>query len=261
MATSSERPITDLDSPDETTRRWAVEDLGDCGDDAAVELLVRALADPSPAVCEAALDALERIGGETVVQAALPALRSEHVPLRNAASLLLSQLGETAVEHLVGMAADEEKDVRLFAIDTLGRIGSPSAEAAIIRMLTDPDINVAAAAAAALGEVGTASAVGPLIEALKADSWVRCAVAKSLGQIGGVEAAAMLAVLTAGEDELVAYAAIQALTQMENTTAHRGAFRDLVDHSNPVIRDAAAAALEGLSSVRVASGGLLTPHS
>ncbi|MHB8972986.1 MAG: HEAT repeat domain-containing protein [Pirellulaceae bacterium] len=215
MAICSERLTADLCSPDETTRRYAVEELGDCEDQTAVELLIRALADPSAAVREAALDSLERIGGEAVVQAALPALRSQHVPLRNAACFLLGQLGETAVEHLAEIATDGEKDVRLFAIDTLARIGSHSAEAAIIPALQDLDINVAAAAAAALGEVGTASAVVPLIAVLTSDSWVRCAVAKSLGQIGNLDAVQALTELAQDEDTLVAYAATKALTEAD----------------------------------------------
>ena len=249
MATSSERLIPDLNSPDETTRRCAVEDLGDCGDEAAIELAVRALADPSPAVCEAALDTLARIGGIAVVQAVLPALRSERVRFRNAATVLLSELGETAAEYLAGMTSDEDRDVRLFAIDTLTRIRSRTAETAIIRALKDPDINVAAAAAAALGEIGAVSAVPSLIAALTADSWVRCSVAKSLGQIGGIEATTTLAALTGDVDELVVYAALLALTRMEDATARRVVFRGLVNHSNPVIRSAAAAALERLSPV------------
>lgn len=261
MAILPEKLIADLRSPNESTRRCAAEDLGDYGDRAVVELLVDALADPSAAVCEAALESLERIGGEVVVQATLPALRSEHVSLRNAASFLLSQLGETAAEQLVLMAGDTEKDVRLFSIDTLARIGSPSAEAAIIRALKDPDLNVAAAAAAAIGEIGGSSAVPPLIEALGSDSWVRCAVAKSLGQIGGIEATAMLAVLTAGEDELVAYAALQAFSQMEDTTAHRGVLRNLMNHSNPVISSVATAALKRLSDAEAAPCRPLAPQS
>lgn len=254
MTTTLERLIVDLSSPDETTRRHAVEDLDDCEDHAAVELAVQALADPSPAVREAALGTLERIGGETVVKAVLPALRSEHVPLRNAASVLLSQLGETAVAYLAGMAIDADTDVRLFAIDTLAKIGSRSAEVAIIRALRDPDINVAAAAAAAIGEMGSVSAVPSLNEVLTSDSWVRCAVAKSLGQIGGNEAAAILAVLATGEDELVAYAALKALAPMEDTTVRQHVLRGLANHSNSVIGGAAAAALNQSSTGRVNLG-------
>jgi len=250
MPTISENLISDLHSPDEKTRRYAVEDLVDCGGDEVVLLLVNALADASPAVSEAAIDSLTRIGGDAVVLATLPALRSEHVPLRNAASLLLVQLGQTAIDHLALMTVDGDRDVRMFAVDTLARIGSRSAEAPIIRSLSDSDINVAAAAAAALGEIGTLSAVGSLIAQLTSDSWVRCCVAKSLGQIGGAEASNALVVLTGDEDELVAFAALQALVQSEDVTAHGDVFRGLVDHSNPVIGGAAAAALDRFSFER-----------
>lgn len=213
MELCSERLIADLCSPNETTRRCAAEDLGECGDQSAVESLVHVLADPSPAVCEAALDALERIGGEAVVQAALLALHSEHVPLRNAASLLLGELGEAAVGPLTELLDDQNKDVRLFAIDTLARIGSRSAETALVRALEDAEVNVAAAAAGALGQIGGTSSVEPLIAALKADSWVRCAAAKSLGRIGGLQALRTLTGLACDEDPLVSFAAAQALIE------------------------------------------------
>ena len=213
MPSSTENLIIDLRSLDETTRRLAAEDLGDCGDGAAVEPLVGALSDPSPAVREAALDSLTRIGGEPVVRAVLPALRSEHVPLRNAACCLLGQLGQAAVEHLSALLADGDKDVRLFAIDTLANIGSGSAEAALIRALEESDVNVAAAAAAALGEIGADSAVGPLTAALGSDSWVRCAAAKSLGQIGGPNALCTLLGLVEDDDPMVAYIAEKALEE------------------------------------------------
>ena len=216
MPSSAECLVVQLCSPDEAARRFAAEDLGDCGDVAAVEPLVGALSDPSPAVREAALDALTRIGGAPVVRAVLPALRSDHVPLRNAACFLLRQLGEAAVGCLCELLADTDKDVRLFVIDTLAGIGSRTAESGIISAIRDAEVNVAAAAAAALGELGTGSAVSPLIAALASDSWVRCAVAKSLGQIGGLDAMRALMGLALDEDALVAYAASKALVEAGN---------------------------------------------
>lgn len=216
MASSLDNAIVRLRSPDETARRLAAEDLGDWGDVAAVEPLVGVLSDSSPAVREAALDALVRIGGEPVVRAVLTALRSDHVPLRNAACFLLSQLGETVAGHLAALLTDADKDVRLFAIDTLGSIGSRSAEAGIIRALEDADVNVAAAAAAALGEIGADSTVPALIAALASDGWVRCAVAKSLGQIGSLDAVRALTTLAQDEDTLVAYAATKALAETDH---------------------------------------------
>ena len=221
MPSSVTNLIADLQSPDETTRRFAAEDLGDCQEAVAVEPLVGLLADPSPAVREAALEALTRIGGEPVVRAVLPALRSEQVPLRNAACFLLSQLGKTAVEHLCELLADADADVRLFAVDTLAGIGMHAAEAGIIRALADADVNVAAAAAAALGEIGTCAAVAPLIAALRADSWVRCAAAKSLGEIGGPAAMRALLDLVQDDDTLVAFAAQKAIAAADEDYAQQ----------------------------------------
>ncbi len=216
MSSSVETLIADLHAPDETMRRFAAEDLGDCSEEAAVTPLVSALSDPSPAVREAALDALTRIGGEPVVRAVLPVLRSDHVPLRNAVCLLLKQLGETAVRHFCGLLTDTNRDVRLFAIDTLAGIGSCQAMAALMIALREADVNVAATVAAALGEIGSPAAVPALIAALDSDSWIRCAAAKSLGRIGGLDAVEALTCLAQDEDTLVVYAAKKALAGAGN---------------------------------------------
>jgi HEAT repeat protein len=64
-----------------------------------------------------------------------------------------------------------------------------------------------------LGQIGTASAVPWLIAALKSDSWVRCAVARSLGQIGTREALQTLMQLVNDEDITVAFIASRAFVE------------------------------------------------
>ncbi len=246
MSLSIEALLSNLQDADETTRRFAAEDLGDLRAAEAARPLAEALSDPAVAVREAAAAALVRIGGPAAVEAVLPALRSDSAPVRNAACAVLAELGADAVSALQALLDDESKDVRLFAVDVLARIRSPGAEGALYAALEDRDVNVAAAAAAALGEFGTPSAVGPLIRALKANTWVRCAVARSLGQIGGPEAVAALVALTQDQDEPVAFAAIQSLAELRDPQSRQHLER-LATHANPVLAAAASAACERLA--------------
>jgi len=247
MSVATKQLIEDLRSEDESVRRIAAEDLGDCGDSDGVEPLVDALSDPSPAVREAATEALIRIGGERVVVHALTELRSESAAARTAACCVLKQLGEVAVPHVAQQLADDDKDVRLFAIDILAGIGSPSAEQALMATLEDRDASVAADAANALGEIHAVAAVDALIGALRANPWIRCAVARSLGQIGGPDAVRALVDLTTDEDSLVAFAAIESLAKAGDASAY-ACLGTQLDHSNPLVVRAAARAIRQIAT-------------
>ena len=237
--------IESLTSEDESTRRFAVEDLGDIRDPQAIQPLFDMLDDDSAAVREAATDALSRIGGEQTVIAILPALRSDNAPLRNAACVVLERIGDPAIRPLAQLLADEDKDVRKFAVDVLAMIGSPSAGEAIVRAMQDTDTNVAVAAAEALGRIGCRGAVGAMAHSLKASTWMRCAVAKSLGRIGGGDAVRILTDLIGDTDDMVVFVAIQALGVVGDEASLQYMLH-LFGHSNPMVVNAAAAATEAI---------------
>jgi len=235
--------IRDLLNSDESTRRFAVEDLGDLGDVRAVEPLIPVLFDPVPAIREAAVDALKAIGGEETVSAVVPALRTDNAAVRNAASEILQAIGEPAIPQLEKLLEDDDKDVRKFAVDIMTVIGSPLAEKAFVRALEDRDVNVSAAAAEALGEIGSHASVEPLVQSLKASSWTRCSVAKSLGQIGGAEAARALQQLTRDDDPMVVFTAVEALGSVRDPAAIESLL-PLLKHENQLIVNKAIASIE-----------------
>jgi len=235
--------IRDLLSSDESTRRFAVEDLGDLGDVRAVEPLIPVLFDPVPAIREAAVDALKAIGGEETVSAVVPALRTDNAAVRNAASEILQTIGEPAIPQLEKLLEDDDVDVRKFAVDIMAVIGSPLAEKAFVRALEDRDVNVSAAAAEALGEIGSHASVEPLVQSLKASSWTRCSVAKSLGQIGGAEAARALQQLTRDDDPMVVFTAVEALGSVRDAAAIESLL-PLLKHENQLIVNKAIASIE-----------------
>jgi len=239
--------VSHLRSDDESDRRMAAEDLGTMQDARAVPALVDALEDPSAAVREAAIDALSTIGGAAVIRAVLPALRSEEVYVRNAACVVLRNIGEPAVTHLTQLVRDDDQDVRKFAVDTLGLIGSPAAGEALIRALDDVNVNVAAAAAEALGQIRYRPAIPKMVSVMQANSWLRCTVARSLGQIGGAEAGRALVELIGDSDVMVVYAALRSLGEVGDESSLQYVLH-MLEHENAAVVEAALGALEQILS-------------
>lgn len=237
--------IGDLASTDESTRRFAVEDLGDTRDPRLVQSLFSMLEDESAAVREAAVEALVRIGGEETVLAVLPALRSDNAPLRNDACVILQRIGEPAIQHLSQLLSDEDKDVRKFAVDVLSLIGTGAANEVIVHALQDTDTNVAVSAAEALGRIGSREAVGAMAQSLRASTWMRCAVAKSLGRIGGAEARCILNQLAGDTDAMVVFVATQALGATGDESSLQYVLQ-LLSHENAMVVDAAIEAIESI---------------
>jgi CheY-like chemotaxis protein len=104
--------------------------------------------------------------------------------MRKRAVGLIVQIGMPAVEPLIAILKDKNRDVREAATEALIQIGSP-AVMPLIAALGDRDIDKRAAAAKALGAIGDAAAFRPLIMALRdEDSDVRRLAAGALERLG-----------------------------------------------------------------------------
>jgi HEAT repeat protein len=77
----------------------------------------------------------------------------------------LRNLGPAAVEYLVINLWDEDRMVRLAAVDALGAIGDTRAREYLENMLGDPDSDVRFACVVALGNLGDKQSVGALAKA------------------------------------------------------------------------------------------------
>ncbi|AGW14950.1 HEAT repeat domain-containing protein [Megalodesulfovibrio gigas] len=183
-----DRLVHNLQTGDETVRRYAAEDLGSLGLEGAVPALVTALEDPVVAVREAAAEALGVIGGRETARRVVPLMASEEVPLRNISFEILEALSLDALEELTACCTSPVSDIRKFAVDILGKIGEVSeidAEALFVRMLDDPNPNVAGAAAEAIGRVGYKGAVPALLQHLDSHAWLQCNILHAIARIGG----------------------------------------------------------------------------
>jgi len=99
----------------------------------------------------------------------------------------LGEIGDTrAVEPLIQVLKDKDKDVRLTAARVLGVIGDARAVESLIQALRDEERVVRMNAATALGRIGDKRAIEPLTNALE-DEWsfVQKAARKALEEIQG----------------------------------------------------------------------------
>jgi HEAT repeat protein len=143
---------------------------------------------PDPGMAAAALEALGKTRDKTLTKPLLDKLASPDYPESRKGALILA-LGSlkdpSAVEALVGIAknGDEDRIRRMYAADSLGKIGDEKAIPVLEGLLGDPDALVRAYASSALSAFDVTKVVDDLIQGLKDDNWrVRVQCARALGR-------------------------------------------------------------------------------
>jgi HEAT repeat protein len=188
-----------LEDPWWCTRYNAVEALGKIGDRRAIEP-IRKLAETDPhqrvagragivvdevfvrQVAQAAEGGTQASGGSA--QSLVAALGDSDENARQSAFVALIDMGEPAVEPLIGALKTGTWGVRWYSARALGRIEDGRAVEPLIGALTDESNHVRAAAALALGLVGDGRALGPLNAALNdTDADVRDNASKALSAV------------------------------------------------------------------------------
>ncbi len=210
--------MEDLKSPDNVIKKYAAEDLGDLRDQRAIDPLIELFANEEIAIREAAAEALIKIGGEDAVKKVSMLLGAEVASIRNFAMDILINIGNEAVEIVKGLIHDPDHDIRKYAVDILGLIGSQEASTYIIEALEDEHINVKCGAVEALGNIGEKIAIDPLISLLnkETDPWLKFMLVESLGKIKSDKALDSLHKLLMEKDPLMVSSSIQALGKIGN---------------------------------------------
>ena len=206
-----ERLKKDLRLGEEADRRYAAEDVEDGGYVECLPELVEALKDDSIPVAEAAASALAKIKAPNTASLIIANLATENIKLRNMTCEVLAQLGQEAVDVLNAELKSPDRDVRKFVVDTLLMIASEESIKGLIAALKDKDVNVASTAADGLGQVGDSSHVGLLAPYLNSDTWMKCAVIRAIGSLGGEEALNLVLPELQSQDMLIRITSIQAL--------------------------------------------------
>lgn len=200
-----------ITSKDPREREAAVSELGNHADSESLGYLKEMLFDESSNVVHSAVRDLVSRGSREVVEAIIPLLGSDNARLRNLAAEILVKIGDVAIPQVTSLINERDRDIRKFGVDILKGLGGLEVEDPLIRSLYDDDNNVAMAAAEALGSLGVKRAVPHLIECVGKEPWLRYAVLKSLGEIGGKSAVDAILAIDPEEESIVLFHAVTAL--------------------------------------------------
>jgi len=155
--------LLQLSSTSAEDRRWAARDLADHPGNSAA-LGARLMVEQDDSVREVILTALTLLGDQTAVATLVDCMRSEDTALRNEAIEAMKQLPDAVAPIMRGLLADDDSDIRIFAVNVLESLRHPEVESWLSQVVEkDPHVNVCATAVDLLGEVGSRSALEPLI--------------------------------------------------------------------------------------------------
>lgn len=179
--------VAQLNDPNPTARRWAARDLFECPD-ASAALVERLGQENDVSVREIILTTLTSLGDEVAVRGLVACLRSEDVSLRNEAIEAMKQLPDEVAPIMRALLADQDSDVRIFAVNILESLRHPQVEEWLIAVIEqDPHLNVCGAAVDLLGEAGTSRSLEAL-ECLKRrfvdEPYIQFAAALAMKHIG-----------------------------------------------------------------------------
>ncbi|HET7274871.1 MAG TPA: HEAT repeat domain-containing protein [Longimicrobiaceae bacterium] len=214
------------------------------------EALSGLLDDADARVRATAADGLARCTGLSATPI-LAALRAEQDPAtRQALILALGKAGGTeAVDELAGLCSDPDAEIRFTAVRALGCTGMAEAFPALLSALGDERSEVRAAALQAMGELGDVRAAVPLGAQLSGtDRDMRRTAAFALAKVAPAEAVHGLVGALGDGDREVRHAAVKALQRLDARGAASALQATAAGDSDPLIREAARAALSGFTA-------------
>ncbi|MDP6923544.1 MAG: HEAT repeat domain-containing protein [Candidatus Scalindua sp.] len=166
----------------------------------------------------------------------IDALKSEYQAVRiYAAGELAHHDDPEVVKVFVGLISDDDTEIRVLAVEVLGKIGGVSELKNLISALQDKETRVRESAAISLGRLGKKEAVFDLSSALSdpANSVV-CAAAEALGELKADEAVEPLVSLFSNKDSKIRESAIVALGKFQDKRAIDPLINSLKDEDERV---------------------------
>lgn len=229
-------------SDNDSVRERAASLLAGFGeDDRAVPALIGAVEDDaSPAVRAAAVDSLDTIGIEALMECieAIAPLGDE-----NGADWV-------AVDAVAPLLESPDPAVRMVAAGALGHLDEPRAVPVLAEAVSDPEPRVRARVARSCGVLGHPQATVPLEGRLDDEVMaVRREAARALGRIGTDRSLSALLVRVDDPSETVRYVVVGALSECNRPAAIEALADALADPSAPVRRGAVLSIVELLSNV------------
>jgi HEAT repeat protein len=166
----------------------AVRYLASTGSAGLADALSPLVDSTDAAVASAAIEALGSTGNAAAVTLLVARLKSPDFPDVHKPAVILA-LGELKDNHAtdvlmaIAQSQDEDKVRRMYAADSLGKIGDPRALPVLKAMYEEPDALVRLYAASALARFGLDSVFPILIQALRDENWkIREQSARSLAR-------------------------------------------------------------------------------
>ena len=203
-----------VNNSDIAVRREAAEDLVFAEDSKAVDLLQQLILDENKAVREAAGDALLRRGNQDGAEQLVKNFANPRIEVRNHAMWLLVCMGEPGLEYVFPALENEDHDVRKFAADVIGEVGSEIGIEPLAESIGDVDANVRLSAVEALGKIGSDIALGELEIAFEKYLNIRSTIAEALGKLKNPNAIRVIKNALHDEDPLVVFAVTEAFGEI-----------------------------------------------
>ena len=121
---------------------------------------------------------------ETVIHSLVKAFKGKDWKLREAASVVLHQIGKDTVPHLIRMLKARDRGIRRLAVETLGKIQDKGSIPFLMQALSDSDVFVSGAAQKALGVMKKEEPFPELIRLFKGSDWsMRSVAAQALNNL------------------------------------------------------------------------------
>lgn len=232
-----------LRDSDDGVRREAAIALGRIGTAQVVAPLAAALGETRDDVRNEVVAALTRVG-KPAIPALISGLKGTNVVVRHGSSDALTRMGRRAVLPLTkSLIEEDDKLLRLGAIETLGKLHDERAAASLVVCLMEQEAAIQDAAACALMRTGR-PAIRPLVRVLiMAGNPLRQRAAEVLVRTGSLAVRPLIETL-ADDNPDVRLAASEALARIGSPAL--GQLRRALKDSRPAIRLEAATVL-GLS--------------
>ncbi|MGD0674807.1 MAG: HEAT repeat domain-containing protein [Polyangiaceae bacterium] len=255
-----------LRDPHPAVRALACDTIGKIGDVVAIPALFGLLGDTDGRVSQAAVSAIQSLGGLETEQLAIEAAQSDAPGVRRSALRILSYFGWPSGLDLFleAMNAPDER-LRDLAAVGLATIDGDRAVAALVEAASHVSPRTRAAAIRALGQAANSPKVGACLRSGLADSdaWVRYYACQSLSRVNEPGAPQAIRQLLGDSAGHVRIAAIEALARLRGDSALE-ALHAAAQSKDPDVRRAALLAVGSVrnpSSISLVRRGLSSPDA
>jgi HEAT repeat protein len=165
-------------------RRMAAEALKESNDPARIKSLLGALQSNDLLVRISAVHDLGQISDPQITEELLKLFRDRDPEVRLVAAQTLAGRDDSPPAHFLGLLQDTSFEIRLAAVQFLGRVRHQQIAEVLFPLLSDPSLEVRQATATSMGLIGNASAIEALVVSLAdEDDHMRHTVERALAQI------------------------------------------------------------------------------